>query len=73
MSRLYEVTVTTMREGFKKAQVYVYHVAASTRGRAITIARKGTYTEYADAVSVSARSLGESQRTEYRVLTENKS
>lgn len=69
-ARLYEVTVTVMREDFKKAFVYRFHVASPTRQKAIAIAKGATFDRYADSVNYSARCLGVSCRTEYRLLKE---
>lgn len=69
-ARLYEVTTTVMRDGFKRAMVTVRHVAAPTRAAAIKIARDATYTRGADAVAISARCLGNRSVTASRTLME---
>jgi hypothetical protein len=69
-SRLYEVTITIMRDGFKRAFVNVYHVAASDRRRAAKNVRDRAYTQGADAVTVSCKCLGAMTQTEYRCLKE---
>jgi hypothetical protein len=69
-ARLYEVTTTVMRDGFKRAMVTTRHVAAPTRQKAISIARERTYTRDSDAVAVSARCLGNAAVTASRTLLE---
>lgn len=70
--RLYEVTATVMRDGFKRAMVTVWHVAASTRQGAIKIVRDRLYTDDADAVTIVGKSLGACERVQYRQLVEPK-
>lgn len=68
--RLYEVTSTVIRDGFTRAYVNVFHVAAPSRQRAIKVIRERIYTNGANAVSISARCMGSQVRTETRVLME---
>lgn len=70
-ARLYEVTVTEMRDGFTRAYVHVYHVAAETRAKAVKQAIASSFTSGADAVVSRCSCIeGRITKTKYRVLKE---